>query len=157
MEKNRRHLTTVPKVVVESSGARDEEKNADDDQGWYGACSNNAARETSDIQSFRCQSHNVIGRLVVHSKGIRFVRTLPMKELWRRNYLDLAEMRKVEGSTLSKLTSLSPNQLEIKCVDGSKLQLEGMKERDEAFNMIVAHSGMQWQNLQISNSTRVQP
>ena len=149
MDENRRHLTTVPKIVVEGGGARDEGNNADDDQSWYSACSTNSARDISDIRSFRCQSHHVFGRLVVHSKGIRFVRTLPTKELWRRNYLDLAEMRKVEGSTLSKLTSLSPNQLEIKCVDRSKLHLEGMKERDEAFNMIVAHSGMQWQNLQI--------
>ena len=146
-------LTKLPKIVVEGSGSRYEENNADDDQGWYSACSTNDVLETSDIRSFRCQSHKAIGRLCVHAEGIRFVRTLPSKVLWRRKYLELAEMRKVEGSTISKLTSLSPNQLEIDCVDGSKLHLEGVKERDEAFNIIVAHSGMQWQCLQILSST----
>ena len=157
MDEYRGTLKTVPKIVVEGVGSRDEENNADDDQGWYSACSTNSILEFSDIRSFRCQSHKAIGRLIVHSKGIRFVRILPTKELWRRNYLDLAEMRKVEGSTISKLTSLSPNRLEIECIDGSKLHLEGMKERDEAFNIIVAHSGMQWQSLQILSSTCAQP
>ncbi len=148
------HMITVPTVMVEGSGSEYDE---DDANGWYSACSKTSVEEASDIRSFRCQSHKVIGRLVVYSEGIRFVRSLPKKELWRRKYLDLAEMRKVEGSTISKLASLSPNQLEIKCIDGSKLHIEGMKERDEAFNTVIAYSGMQWQSLQILSNTKAQP
>ena len=146
-------MITVPQIKVESSDSEDE----DDDEGWYSACSTTSVLEASDIRSFRCQSQNFVGRLVVYSKGVRFVKSLPKKELWRRNYLDLAEMRKVEGSRISKLASLSPDQLDIKLIDGSKLHLEGMKERDEAFNTIIGYSGMQWQSLQILSNTKAQP
>lgn len=148
--------TTVPKFKVVDIDSEDEENGDGDGEGWCSACSTTSVLEASDIRSFRCQSLKVIGRLVIDSKGVRFVRSLPKKELWRRNYLDLAEMRKVEGSTMSKLASLSPNQLEIKFIDGSKLHFEGMKERDEAFNTIVAFSGMQWQSLQILSNTNAQ-
>ena len=142
-------MTTVPKIKVEGSGSEDVDSD-DDDEGWFSACSTTSALAASDIRSFRCLLSNVIGRLVISSQGICFVRSLPKKELWKRNYLDLAEMSKAEGSTISKLTSLSPDQLEIQCIDGSKLHFEGMKERDEAFNTIIAYSGLQWQSLQMS-------
>ena len=148
-------MTKVPKIKIEGSDSEDEDD--DDDDGWYSACSTTSILEAADIRSFRCQSHKVIGRLVIFSKGVRFVRSLPKKELWRRDYLELAEMRKVEGTRISKLTSSSPDQLEIKCIDGSKVHFEGMKERDEAFNTIIAFSGLQWQSLQILSNTKAQP
>ena len=150
-------MTTVPKITVRGEKLEDEENTDDDNESWYSACSTTSVVEASDIRSFRCQSQQVVGRLVVYSEGIRFVRSLPKKELWRRNYLDLAEMRKAKGSTMSGLTSLSRNQLEIICVDGSKLRLRGIKERDEAFNAIIAYSGMKWQSLQITGNTKAQP
>ena len=151
-------MMTVPQIKVEGRDSKDDDDDDDDDdEGWYSACSTVSVLEASDIRSFRCQSHNVIGRLVIYSKGVRFVRSLSKKELWRRNYLDLAEMRKVEGRTMSKLVSLSPDQLEIKCIDGTKLHLEGLKGRDEAFNTIIAYSGLQWQSLQILKNTPAQP
>lgn len=152
-------MIIVPKIKVEGSDSEDKDNDDDDDEGWFSACSSTSVLEASDIRSFRCQSHKVIGRLVIYSKGVRFVRSrLPKKELWRRDYLDLAEMRKVEeGSTMSKLISSSPDQLEIRCIDGIKLHLKGMKERDEAFNTIIAYSGLQWQSLQILSNTKAQP
>lgn len=150
------HMTTVPKTVIEGGNSKDEGDTDDGDEGWYSACSVTSVIEASDLQSFRCRSYKVVGRLVVHSKGIRFVRSLPKKELWRRNFLDLAELRKTEASTLSRLASLSRNQLEIKCADGSKLHLEGVRERDEAFDAIIAYSGLKWQSLQIPRNTDAQ-
>lgn len=150
-------MALVPKIRVEGSNLEDEDNDDDDSEGWYSACSTTSVLEASDIRSFRCLSQKVIGRLVISSKGVRFIRSLPKKELWSQDYLNLAEMRKAEGSTISKLASLSPDQLEIKCIDGSKLQFEGMKERDEAFNTIIAYSGMQWQSLQILSNTKAQP
>ena len=151
-------MTTVPKIKVDGRNSEGEvDEIDDDDESWFSACSTTSILEASDIRSFRCQSHHVRGRLIIFSKGIRFVRSLPKKELWRLDYLDLAEMRKVEGSTMSKLATLSPDQLEIKSIDGSKFHLEAMKERDSAFNSIVGFSGLQWQSLQILSSTKAQP
>ncbi|KAM0793877.1 hypothetical protein BDR22DRAFT_816076 [Usnea florida] len=151
-------ITTVPRIKVDGRNSEDEiDENDDDDEDWFSACSTTSILEASDIRSFRCQSHHVRGRLIIFSKGIRFVRSLPKKELWRLDYLDLAEMRKVEGSTVSKLATLSPDQLEIKSIDGSKFHLEAMKERDSAFNSIVGFSGLQWQSLQTLSNTKAQP
>ena len=149
-------MTKAPQIRFEGGGSENENNDGGDDESWYSACSATSVLEASDIRSFRCQLHKVFGRLVVYSKGIRFVRSLPKKELWRRTYLDLAEMRKTEGSAMSKLASFSPDQLEIKCIDGSKWRFEGMKERDEVFNTIIAYSGMQWQSLQILSNTNAQ-
>ena len=144
------NMTTVPKIMIRGENLEDEAIIDDDNESWYSVCSTTSVVEASDVGSFRCQSQEVVGRLVVYSEGIRFVRSLPKKELWRRNYLDLVEMRKTEGSTILGLQSLSRKQLEIICVDGSKLRLKGVKERDEAFNSIIAYSGMKWQSLQNS-------
>lgn len=148
----------IPKINIEGDLSTEEysDDDDDDDDGWHSASSTTSVLEGTDIRSFRAQSHGSIGRLVVFSKGIRYVRSVAKREMWRRDYLELAEMRKVEGSTISKFASLSPNQLEIKCIDGSKLHLEGMKERDEAFNTIIAFSSLQWQSLQILSNSKAQ-
>lgn len=146
---------TVPRIQVEGNESAEDHGESDDD-GWYSASSTASVLEASDIRSFRAQSQGSVGRLIVFSKGIRYVRSFPKKEVWRLNYLDLAEMRKAEGSTVSKLASLSPNQLEIKCIDGHKFHLDGMKERDEAFNTIIAFSSLQWQSLQILKDSNAQ-
>jgi len=104
--------------------------------------------ESQDIISFRAQWNRHIGRLIVHSSGLRFVRSLPKKELWNRSFLDLVEMRKLQGSTLSKLAMKAVGQLEFTCTDGAILRMEAMKDRDEAFSTIIGFSGVQWQVLQ---------
>lgn len=142
-------MTKAPIIMVEGSDSEDQENTDDDNESWYSTSSITSVLEASDMQSFRCQSNKVVGRLVIFSNGIRFVRSLPKKELWRRNYLDLAEVRKAEGSAIPRLASRSRHQLEIICFDGSKLQLEGIRERDEAFKALIAYSGIKWQSLQI--------
>lgn len=148
-------IGTVPRIDVE--GVERTETSSDDSEDWCSASSTTSVLESTDLRSFRAQSHGSIGRLIVNSKGIRYVRSVAKKELWRRDFLELAEMRKVGGSKRSTFASLSPDQLEIKCTDGSKLHLEGMKERDEAFNTIIAFSSLQWQSLQILSNTTAQP
>jgi len=148
-------IAIVPKIQVEGDQSA-KEFSDDEDEGWHSACSTTSVLEASDIRSFRARSHGVPGRLVVFTKGIRYVRSLPKKELWRIDYLELAELRKTEGPGVSKLASLSPDQLEIKCIAGNKFCLEGMRERDEAFNTIIAFSGLQWQSLQIKANTDAQ-
>ncbi|KAL6722141.1 hypothetical protein ACLMJK_001248 [Lecanora helva] len=159
-------MITVPKIAIQAGGDdsvqdhtynSDEEEGEDDDDGYFSASSTTSVLEASDIRSFRAQYQGSTGRLIVFTSGIRFVHSSlpPIRnkeniEVWRYSYLDLAEMQKLDGSTKSKLTSLSPSErLEIHCVDGKKLRLEGMRERDDAFNTIIAFSGLQWQSLQI--------
>ena len=98
--------------------------------------------------SFYAQWNGLVGRLVITSKGLRFVRRLGRREMWEISYLDLAEMRKMHGSVMAKLTLKSLEQMEFQCVDGKVLRIEAMKDRDEAFNSIVGFSGLQWQALQ---------
>ena len=151
-----RMTKSVPKIRVENPESKIDDTD-DDDDGWYSASSTTSVLETSDIRAFRAHCSGSTGRLVVYSKGIRFIRSFPFprKEMWRYDFLDLAEMRKIEGSTFSKLAS-SPDQLEVKLTDGSKLQIEGMKERDEAFNTIIGFSSLQWQSLQIKTDGKQQ-
>jgi hypothetical protein len=149
------HIGTIPQINVEGAQSAESYSDGDDDS-WYSADSTASVLEATDIRSFRAQWHGSIGRLVVFSKGIRYVRSVAKKEMWRRDYLELAEMRKLEGSTVSKLASFYPDQLEIKCIDGSELHLEGMKGRDEAFNTIIAFSSLQWQSLQVLSRSKVQ-
>lgn len=149
-------IAAVPTIRVGNGESSESEVDGDDD-GWYSATSTTSVLEASDIRAFRAQFSGSVGRLIVFSKGIRFIRSFPpKKEQWRCDYLDLAEMRKVEGSTVSKITSRSPDQLEIKCIDGSKVNFEGIKERDEAFNTIIAFSSLQWQSLQIISNSKQQ-
>ena len=110
--------------------------------------SSTSVLEGQDVISFRAQWNGNIGRLIVYSSGIRFVRSLPKKELWNRPFLDLVEMRKLQDSTVSKLTTKGLVQLEFTCTDGATLLLGAMKDRDEAFNTIIGFSGLQWQVLQ---------
>lgn len=146
-------FVAVPEINVEGGGSANDLQT--DDEGWYSASSSTSVLEASDIRSFRAHCDGVIGHLIVFSQGVRFVRSVKKKEIWRCNFLDFAEMRKVEGSKLSKILS-SPEQLEIKCVDGRIFNTGGMKERNEAFNTIIGFSGLQWQSLQIRQETKAQ-
>lgn len=124
----------------------------DDDEDWHSAISSTNILNDSDIISFRAYSQGLVGRLIVHSGGIRFVQSLIKKELWKRTFLELVEMRKVEGSLVSKITMKDFEQLEFKFSDGNSLLLKIMKNRDEAFNTIIGFSSLQWQALQTDRS-----
>ena len=115
--------------------------NEDDD--WHSVSSSTSVLEDSDIIAYRAKSKGIIGRLAVFSGGIRFVRSIGQKEMWRRSFLELAEMRKVDESVMSKLTMASRQQIEFIFTDGTSL-MEGMRNRDEAFNTIIGFSGLQW-------------
>ena len=127
----------VPLTIVNDTDLDDE------DEDWHSVNSSTSVLEDTDIIAFRAQSKGVIGRIVVFSGGIRFVRSIGHKEIWRRSFLELTEMRKVEGSIMSRLTMVSRQRLEFKFTDGNTL-MEGMRDRDDAFNTIVAFSGLQW-------------
>lgn len=136
----------IPMVAVSDTNTDD------NDEDWHSATSSTSVLDASDILSFRAHLQGVVGRLIIHSGGIRFVRSLNKKELWRRTFLELAEMRKLEGSLFSKITMKTFEQLEIKSSDGDSVLLEKLNNRDEAFNAIIGFSALQWQALQTDPS-----
>lgn len=131
----------IPNITVQSA-------ESDEDDGWHSASSTIGVLDETDIIAYRAYSQGSVGRLVIYSGGIRFVRSLKRKDLWRRSFLDLAEMRKQDGSSVSKLPTLSSQSLELKFMDGSTMAIKGMRDRDSAFNTIIGFSGLQWQSLQ---------
>ena len=156
IDKHTCHLTTVPSFKVDGS-TPDEEDGADTDSGsgWQSASSTTSVLDASDIRSFRVRCDGVIGRLIISSNGVRFVRILKRKELWRILFIELTEMRKMEGSRVSRPVLLS-DQLEIRSIEGKHFVISGMKERDEVFNNIIGFSGLQWQSLQTQHDTYLQ-
>ena len=143
--------TVMPRIALDMD-EHDNEANAthrngyaDDEESWHSAESSSSVLEDTDILSFRAQSGRSTGRLVVYANGIRFVRSFKRKELWRRSFLEIAEMRKIEGSAASRITFKSLEQLELTLTDGSTMVLGSMKDRDEAFNSIIGFSALQWQ------------
>jgi len=99
-----------------------------------------------DVLSFRCKWRGTLGHLILSTSGLRFVRSIPGKDVWRRSYQELDEMRKISGSKLARLKQ--EHTLEFQFTDGTAEQIEAMKQRDKAFNSIVGFSGLQWQMLQ---------
>ena len=149
IENNTGRMTAVPKIKVGGAVSEEEENaDSDSDSGWHSASSTSSVLETTDVRSFSARCKGVTGRLIIFSNGVRFVRSPTTKEVWRILFIELKEMRKWEGTWGSKLLS-SPEQLEIKSTDDRKVNIGGMKKRDEAFNTIIAFSGLQWQNSQI--------
>ena len=132
-------------LAVTDDGNEAHDADVDDDESWHSADSSSSVLETTDIMSFRARSEGHIGRLVVYANGIRFVRSIKKRELWKRSFLELAEMRKLEGSKASHITLKTWEQLELTFRDGSSTILGCMKDRDEAFNTIIGFSALQWQ------------
>ena len=120
----------------------------ENDEDWHSVDSSTSVLDASDILAFRASSQHKRGRFIVYSGGVRFVQSLTKKELWRRTFLELAEMRKVKGSFMSNLTMKPREQLELKFVDGEIKLLEGMKDQNESFNAVIGFSSLQWQVLQ---------
>ncbi|KAI4242910.1 MAG: hypothetical protein L6R40_003783 [Gallowayella cf. fulva] len=132
---------SVPDITLDETGS-------DEDDDWQSVRSTVSIRDGSDIVSYKAFSQGVVGRLIIYSSGVRFLRSIKQKEIWRHSFLELAEMRKQDGSVVSKLPTVSSQSLELKFIDGSKIVLEAMRERDGAFSSIIGLSGLQWQSLQ---------
>lgn len=142
-------LALTPRIEITKGRAIDKDLIDDSDDSWfYSANSTASVLEPTDIRSFNASFEGTVGRFVIFTQGIRFVCRSKISELWSYKFSELVEMLKVEGTRTSKFSS-SADQLEIRCTNRDQLNLEGMKERDEAFNTVIAFSSLQWQSLQI--------
>lgn len=137
--------TTAPKFTIQVTHPDEEDSDDDDALSWHSADSSSSVLDSSDIIAFRARSNHHTGRFIIYANGVRFVRSINKQELWRRSFLEIAEMRKLQASVTSKLTLKSSEQLELTCTDGDSVVLDGMKDRDEAFNTIIGFSALQWQ------------
>ena len=130
--------------VDETDEAHTANADSGDDESWHSADSSSSL-EGTDILSFRARWGIITGRLVLYANGVRFVRSLKRKELWKRSFLEMAEMRKLEISTASRVTLKTPSRLELTFTDGDSMILGAMNDRDAAFNSIIGFSALQWQ------------
>lgn len=123
--------------------------------------------QPNDILSFRCTWSTHLGRLVLSSTHLRFVRTLapaafkhpvntlaspspPATLLWERPLSDLLELRKTDSTAFPKLGVARKKKLVniaalvLVWMDGTQDAIESMRKRDEAFNTIIGFSGLRW-------------
>jgi len=142
----------IPKI--RQIGPDDTDAGDDDSEGedWQSVSSANSVLNEDDIMSFRCLWDNIPGRFVIYSGGIKFVRSLRRKELWKHSFMHLVEMKKLSGSNVGKL--LEMGQLEFRLLDGDTLRIGGTSDRDEIFNCIIGFSNLQWQALQYGDDEK---
>lgn len=142
-------LDTSPPLQTGPTDKPDASEDSDGDS-WHSADSSTSILGGLDLLSFHCRQGLTSGRLIIFSSGLRFVRSAPRvsmrKEVWRHEWHELAEIRKVKDGTIAKI--VQKEGLELELVEGDCIRVDGMKARDKAFNCIVGFSGMQWQVLQ---------
>lgn len=148
-------ITKMPRIQVEGPEYEGGEEAPTDSEDWQSATSASSVLEDVDFRSFRAYFEDARGHIVVFSDGVRFIKRFRKTKIWTVPFIELSEMRKVKGDRMSKVFA-SRDQLEITSTNGRKYSMEGMQERDEAFNTIIAFSGLQWQSLQIKQSSDAQ-
>ncbi|GAB7351096.1 hypothetical protein MBLNU459_g1562t1 [Dothideomycetes sp. NU459] len=120
-----------------------------DADSWHTVESSTSVLGGLDIMSFRCHEDGIKGRITIYSDGLRFERSniigKPCREIWRRSWHGLVEIRKVNFSTAAKI--FSAEGLHLTYENGIEVRLEGVKQRDRAFNCIVGFSGLPFQVL----------
>ena len=141
--------SSTPDIMVD--GVASAALSSDEDEDWHSVRSVSSILSEADVMAFRVQWQGHRGRLIIYSSGVRFVQSLPKKELWDLPFIEITEMRKSHGSRAPKAKIpklLAVDQLTLKAMDGNVFFLESVHDRDEAFNCIIGFSNLQWQSLQ---------
>jgi hypothetical protein len=100
---------------------------------------------TADIFATGCTWNSLSGTIVIGVNDMRFVRRFPNKELWKRSFQELVEVKKGNGQT--SVLKTTQNFLELSFGDGHSARLEHLKNKDELFNVVLAFSGLTWQQM----------
>jgi hypothetical protein len=100
-----------------------------------------------DIFATHCNWHASPGNIIISLTDVRFVRSFPKKEMWRRQFNELIAIKKGNGQT--SIMKNNENFLEFEFTDGTSEKLESLKKKDELFNIIIAFSGLTWQQVQL--------
>lgn len=155
-----RHRRNATQNTAASDHESDDTQDEETSNSSYQSCNSDPSSSTSKslhsttFLSFRALSHGHPGHLTIHPTGLFFAEILdPTRRRWQYTFLDLAEIQKPDmvGSRVSKFIRKKARlgELELWLTDGSRELLQGMRERDGAFNAIIAFSGLQWQNLRM--------
>jgi hypothetical protein len=99
----------------------------------------------SDIFVAECKWNSLSGSVVLTSDEMRFIQKFPKKELWKRPFQDLTELKKGNGQT--SILKTTQNFLELTFKDGTSETLEHLVNKDELFNILLAFSGLTWHQL----------
>ena len=146
-------FTSIPLITGEDENHEslimDKSDASSDSDSYHSADSSASACDGEAFLTFTCTHKGLPGRLYILSSSISFSPRLKQGKAWERSYLALVEMRKRQGLATKQLPiSRSMESLELTFTDGESATLKAMKGRDDAFNAIIAFSGIQWQNLQ---------
>jgi hypothetical protein len=98
-----------------------------------------------DLLATKCKWRQVTGSVVLTRRDIRFMRNVPEREVWRRQFEDIVMMRKGDGRT--SFFKQVEHFLELRFKNGSIERLQPLKKNDEVFNLIFAFSELQWQQV----------
>lgn len=77
----------------------------DNEEDWHSVDSGRSILHDTTIASLRCECDGHVGKLVISADDIAFRSSLAKRELWRRPYLELAEMKKVRTISPPNLTT----------------------------------------------------
>lgn len=142
-----RRLISEPQPPIGDTDDNDDLSKSSDDDEWHSASSTFSLLVSGDVRSFRGSYQFRLGRLIISTTRLRFVDSSTNTEVWTVPFTRVASLTKFEGGKASKML-LSPHQLQIQTLDNEVFLIKGLQERDEAFNNIVAFSGLQWQSQQ---------
>ncbi|THZ23168.1 hypothetical protein D6C91_03763 [Aureobasidium pullulans] len=139
---------------LEVDGQLSDSDDDDDAASFYTMDSATSILGSLDILSFRCSMHNMPGRLIIYSDGLRFQRTFPIasmrKEVWNRLWSELVEIEKMDYKTAGLIKS---DGLHLGFTDGKEVKLEHVRQRDKAFNCVIGFSGLRFQVVQPAAKT----
>ncbi|PQE29214.1 hypothetical protein CJF30_00004276 [Rutstroemia sp. NJR-2017a BBW] len=147
------------------------EEPRDDSESFHSATEETPDVEERDILSFTCTYGHVPGRLVMSTTSLRFEPAALTKVIdagtFNKPFSELVEMTKLQSHDDSAdplgATSAVKDKLELRFMGKEEgvheyelrqnentqvMLIENMKQRDKAFNAIIAFSGIQWQSLQ---------
>ena len=130
-------VTKSPWSAINSSMLDSED---DDAASFHSTESSASVLGGLDILSFRCAMHNMPGRLIIFSDGLRFQRS--SSEVWRRLWSEIVEIEKINLKTAGLIKS---DGIRLAFTDGEEVKLEHVRQREKAFNCILGFSGLRFQ------------
>jgi hypothetical protein len=103
------------------------------------------AAKSSKIFTTECSWDSKSGTVIISVEGLRFIQKFPQKKLWQRTFHDLKEVKKGDGKT--SVLKTTENYMELFFKDGTSRKLGDLKNKDVLFNVVIAFSGIQWQQV----------
>jgi len=105
----------------------------------------NSESETKIYGSYDCSYDHKPGKLILNSRGVKFVSSIGHKQEFTLKYENIEKLEKVVRIVSKGLGKNSGEDLKIVGPSESEFLLKNMKDRDQAFSQIVGFSSVRWQ------------